>query len=721
MSYQLEQTETFELDFPLARPHCGVPMGNGQMGILIWGNDKICLTVNRSDYWDHRCGNSYLGPHYKELVNAYTPCNVENVNSLFIQNYMPFDGDSFSWRSTRLPCGRFEFSLREGIKPQKAVLDYNSGILRIECSENKSISFSLDLEEDLLLIEDPHNTVRETEFVSAWEYIGNIFERVGFAKAEKLPCGEIQSLPADPSLAVLCEKNESGYAVSMQRGKDNATALENAEKIVRNRDFNSLKERSRLWWNHYWKQLPEISVPDKFFNNFYKLALYKFACATHPNGVACGLQGPWIEEYQKTRWSGDYHFNVNIQQIYTLAFATGNFEHLIPLFDMLESEPFQNTMRCNAKNMFDIDDGLLLTHAVDDRGMQCSLMGTGVVLDFACGGWVAQLYWLYYKYTLDEEFLKKRALPFMRGIMRGFEEALEDQDGELLIPLSISAEYMHVFKDSGNRQNAGSNPSYQLSCFHMLAGNLIEACEIINEKPEDIWLDIKQRLPQYSLIGENDNQHIAVWEGQGLDVCHRHHSHLACIYPFDTLANPTEEQQKIIDNSIDHWILRGMGEWSEWCYPWAAIIQARIGFKESPAILLNMWKEIFINESMATVYLPRIQGINAHCRDAVNKPRETNEVMQLDGTMAGATAIIEMLVHQRGDTVYLFKGIPDKWQNIQFTNVRLPGAFLISATRKNDKLESIRVKSIKGGKFKIELDNQFHKLEFKSGEEKVLK
>jgi alpha-L-fucosidase 2 len=357
--------------------------------------------------------------------------------------------------------------------------------------------------------------------------------------------------------------------------------------------------------------------------------------------------------------------------------------------------------------------------------MQCGGIGVGSTLDFACGGWTAQLYWLYYKYTLDENFLKKRALPFIKGVMRVFEETLEERDEKLSIPLSISAEYGCTFKVKKDgryvNQSSGRDPSNQLSCMHMLADMLLEASEITGRKPKSIWQDIKLRLPQYTLTGEPDNRHIAIWEGQDLDVCHRHHSHLACIYPFDTLSAPDHEQQEILDNSIDHWILRGMGQWSEWCYPWAAIIQARLGFKEAPAILLNLWREIFINKGWATAYLPRFQGLTAHRRADMLKPRETNEVMQLDGTMAGATAIIEMLVHQRGDTVYLFKGVPDKWLDIHFKDIRLPGAFIISAARKNGKLESVRVKSVKGGILRIKLeDRETQQISFKPSQEQEL-
>ena len=50
----------------------------------------------------------------------------------------------------------------------------------------------------------------------------------------------------------------------------------------------------------------------------------------------------------------------------------------------------------------------------------------------------------------------------------------------------------------------------------------------------------------------------------------------------DTLGKLTPEVQAVVDNSINHWISMGMGEWSEWCFPWAAIIQARMGSSRLP-------------------------------------------------------------------------------------------------------------------------------------------
>jgi hypothetical protein len=45
--------------FPLPRPHCGIALGNGIQGILVWGDECLCLTIARAGFWDHRGGNAF--------------------------------------------------------------------------------------------------------------------------------------------------------------------------------------------------------------------------------------------------------------------------------------------------------------------------------------------------------------------------------------------------------------------------------------------------------------------------------------------------------------------------------------------------------------------------------------------------------------------------------------------------------------------------------------
>ena len=165
-------------------------------------------------------------------------------------------------------------------------------------------------------------------------------------------------------------------------------------------------------------------------------------------------------------------------------------------------------------------------------------------------------------------------------------------------------------------------------------------------------------------------------------MCHRHHSHLGCIWPFDSLPEePSEEIRQVVENSITHWISMGMGKWSEWCMPWAGILYTRTGLNEAPMQLFNMWKDIFVNEGSSVVYLPRMLSLIAHRRHDIAKPKEDHEIMQLDGTGGILDAFIQMFAYTKGSQLHLFKGIPAKWQECEIRQLRLPGQGLLTASK----------------------------------------
>ena len=40
--------------FPLPHTHDGILLGNGMFGVCVWGDGRLCLTINRADFWDLR-------------------------------------------------------------------------------------------------------------------------------------------------------------------------------------------------------------------------------------------------------------------------------------------------------------------------------------------------------------------------------------------------------------------------------------------------------------------------------------------------------------------------------------------------------------------------------------------------------------------------------------------------------------------------------------------
>ena len=665
--------ESITFSFPLERPHCGVPLANGNFGALVWGKDTLKITVNQNDLWDHR-GGELIDPRdsYSRLTEYAESHNFDTtLNQRFHRTQTLLN------RPRRLAVGCFEFVFKDGVKLLSAQLEYKSGQLTVYLDNGNVLVLTLVLKQNILYLEDSAKNICQVKLHPASDYsqVRVFNEKRGVSPYELLPDGWKIVLPEDPGMTFRAVETFYGYKIfSDDSGDDSNRSAQLA--------FTA------NWWSDFFSRTAKVSTPDNWWNKFYLFNLYKLGAATCPYGKAGGLQGPWHEEYQEAKWSGDFHFNVNVQMIYGPLCQLGAPGHLLPLFDMIESPAFTEAMKYNAKSLFGVEDALWQTHAVDDRGQQCGWISSGSALDPACGAWTALLYYNYFNYTGDMVFLRDRAYPYIYGVMRGYEEMLKNFE----IPLAISAEYA---ASNGNMTAvAGKNPSYQLAAIRKLAMILIEISALLKKEPRPVWQKILEKVPYYSVVkgydsysGNYENR-IAVWEGQDLDVCHRHHSHLGAIWPFDSLPEKCDqEMEEIIGNSIDHWISMGIGKWSEWCIPWANIIYTRMGLNEAPMQLFNIWREIFVNEGLCTVYLPRMLSLIAHRRHDIAKPKDENEVMQLDGCGGFLDAFTQMCAYTRFDKLYLFHGMPEKWRDVLISNLHLPGGGILTASRSTGSVE----------------------------------
>jgi alpha-L-fucosidase 2 len=682
--------------FPLPRTHCGILQGNGTFGAIIWGDEKLYVTMNRADFWDHRGGMPFTEEMtYKNIRECLEASDEQRLRKLF-EGIPPESGQPN--RPSILPFGRLEIDFGKDVKILSGILDTKAGEVRLKIEKNEKVySATCVLLMDkpcLYLSTEDGLSIQSVKRVSAWEYVGEYLKSISFDPPvmfdNKNLSGWTQMRPADPHICLGYRYNNNEIIATLVYGDTEKKSKNEAKAIVddvENLGFDKVSKRNRRWWKSYWKDVPSVKLPSKDLDFIYYYGMYKFAGLTNPDGVAATLQGPWVEEYQMPPWCSDYHFNINVQECYWPTFAGNRLEHIKPLFEMIKS--WENSLRYNAKTFLGIDDGLMLPHAVDDR---CVCMGgfwTGSI-DHGSTSWVAQLMWLYYKYTMDDDFLRDVAYPFMKGAMRVYEGMLDDKDDELSLPVSVSPEY------NGSSMNAwGKNASFQLSLIHFLCRTLCEASEIldINEDVEK-WEDIDHRLPDVALI---DNR-IALWNGQDLSSSHRHHSHLAGIYPFDTLDyDAIGKHYKIVQNSISHWIHKGMGEWSGWCMPWASIIHSRLKNGEASETILELWKRFFTNEGNGTLHDVRYPGISI-----MGMGRISGEIMQIEAGMAAITAVQEMLIHSVKDVIRIFPGVPVWWRDVSFCGMRTEGAFLIDAEMEDGKITKMKVFSEKGSHLRIE-------------------
>ncbi len=710
---------TLRWQFPLRRTHAGVLMGNGTQGLMVWGGDRtLNVTVGRAGFWDHRGGNEFSArTTFGEVKKLLQAKDEEGIKKVF---ELPKTGDQGLGHPQQLGGGRLELTLPEGWHLQRADLHLSTASLRVLATapggQEATITVNQAVTEELTWVDLPAPLAGKVavKLIPSWEFVKEALQKVGVAAPDVWTetaaagakiSGFTQTLPADDPLAMGFAVRKGQVLIGSALGK---AAPQNVVKAVGAADPAKLRAAADGWWKTYWSDVPRIQLPDPALQEIVDYGLYKQACATPPQGVACALQGPFMEEYQLPPWSNDYHFNINIQMIYWPALATNRLSHFGPLWNLIKG--WMPQLKYNGEKFFGREGALMLPHAVDDR---CRVVGTfwSGTIDHACTAWMAQMAWQHYRYGMDQQVLQEVAWPLLVGAFEGYWAMLEEVDDgkggkRLSLPVSVSPEYR------GSNMNAwGRDASFQLAALHRVARTLPEAAKLLGKPADARWEDVRRRLPPYTTFEgkwleewNQSNKRIALWEGMDLIESHRHHSHLGAIYPFATVSNRDPEHKDIINNSLTVWKYRGAGGWSGWCVPWASILWSRSGQTEAAVSWLHWWKENFTNEGRGTLHNAANNGTSALGSAVLAKlPGDARnyEVMQLDAGFGALNAVLELLVQHRDDAIYVLPDRHRDWQDVQFDNIRTEGAFLVSARVAGGQAQEVRVKSLVGGPLKL--------------------
>ncbi len=435
--------EPLEWKFPLdSSCHEGMAFGDAVTGVLVWGGgDTLNFTVGRSDLWDHRGGYKWTDEQsYSNIVSIVRADDKERMLSLFKKETPKGEPRN----PTILPLGRIVVKM-PGAELKRGTLDPFTGQASLFLADGREIRLAMcrGWGEGMFAIKFPEGLERDISFVHSMEF-PNVAKRLvplGFKPAEKKFVGSEQvgftwELPADDpvSLGTWCNgKDELCFRTARSREcgiVDWSGPAPNYENISR---------ESEGWWRNFWKTAARVTIPDRALQEAYDYGMYRFASMTGEEGVPAGLQGPWIEDDGIPPWSGDYHFNINVQECYSPAFRGGHPEHLKPLFAMIKR--WHPTLRENARKFCGIEDGFVLPHSVDDRGTNIGGFWTGTI-DHGSAAWVANMMFKYFTYSRDVEFLKTDAYPFMKGVMNVYRAMMEETaDGKLAIPVGPSPEF----------------------------------------------------------------------------------------------------------------------------------------------------------------------------------------------------------------------------------------------------------------------------------------
>ncbi|GDY13638.1 hypothetical protein LBMAG53_25160 [Planctomycetota bacterium] len=668
------------------RPHTGLPLGNGTLGVLVWGSvdlnpRQLNLTIGRAGFWDHRGGNPFTSrTTFAEIRRLLESGDQAGLKSVFA---VPGHGPGRPSHPTQIGCARLEIVLPADCRLVDAVHADAGASVAVECG-NRQVRVTVAADAEVCWI-DLAGAYGDLILRPTWDWVGKKLAAIGVAPPEALTItdggGWLQRLPDDPPLAVAWRRRGQVVTVATALGDNAAT-----EVLVKlDADFRAGHAAAQAHWSAWRAATPVVELPDPILQQAWDAGVQRLGAAITADGVPCSLQGPWLDDEQIPPWSCDYHFNINVEMIHGPMLALGQAERLAPLWRMLDG--WMPRLRDNGRAFFGDPQALLLPHAVDDR---CACVGsfwTGMI-DHGCTAWMALLAFDQWRFTGDRELLRTMVWPLLQGAFAGYWAMSEIRDGRRSLPVSVTPEF------GGARPDAwGRDSSFQLAAWHAVTLALPVAADALGLEHDLRWAEIARALPPYALVEsprtreypEQRVRRIGLFADRDLPESHRHHSHLAGIWPFCTVSR----DDPVVGDSLYHWVRLGPGAWSGWATAWAATLCARVGWADGAVAWLHWWHDHFTNVGGGTLHDGDAHGGTTLVNHGSGTGNETTEIMQLDAAAGAVGAISELLMHERAGVLHVFPAIPRRWRTASFSRLHAPGGLVVSAAVAEGKTQRI--------------------------------
>ncbi|MFO7823308.1 MAG: hypothetical protein R6V72_05175, partial [Cyclobacterium sp.] len=398
-------------------------------------------------------------------------------------------------------------------------------------------------------------------------------------------------------------------------------------------------------------------------------------------------------------WKGDFHHDLNTQLSYWPTYAGNHLELEQGFIDWLNQH--KPTFEKYTREYFGTN-GLNVPGVTTLEG---DPMGGWIQYAFGptVSAWLGHHYYLHWRYTMDRQFLEAEAYPWIREVAVFLNDlSVQADDGKRKLPLSSSPE----IHNNDARAWFDQMTNYDLALVRWTYTTAAElALELGYTDEAADWNTMLAEWPDYA----TDESGLMVAPDNPLEDSHRHFSHIMAIHPL-SLIDPSngEKEREIIENTIAHLDKLGSSNWTGYSFAWLGNLKARAGDGEGAARALRDFASSFV--------LPNSFHVNGD-QSGTGKSSFTYRPFTLEGNFAFATGVQEMLIQSHTGVVKLFPAIPADWQDVSFKTLRTQGAFLVSATRENGKVEKVEITSEKGGE--IIFENPFGKDQFSSDKEYI--
>ncbi|HSW46214.1 MAG TPA: hypothetical protein VLM89_11660 [Phycisphaerae bacterium] len=460
---------------------------------------------------------------------------------------------------------------------------------------------------------------------------------------------------------------------------------------------NTASDRSATAWKDYWSR-SGVRLADEFLERIWYRNLYFLNCSVKPGTTCPGLFANWSHGKIGTAWHGDYHTNYNLQQPFWVTFSTNRVDKHVPYVDLVHF--LLPISRDWARNHYKLP-GAFFPHSaypVEMTMMPYPVPTWGA--EVCETPWVVQSLWWHYLYTMDKDFLRRRAFGPIREAVRFLNAYMRRPDAH---GPQWNDDKFHIYPTVvPELHGLRVDPAFSADCIVDLTLTkfvfkaYLRACELLELQHEETELmkrvgEILERFPDYPTKQSRYGEVFVSATGEGPDQVYNTPNPLMPVFPGEDIG---------LDSP-----------------------------KEQLRIALNTWKN-HLNEGGNELVFLNLQGARLGVLDLEKFKRQINYCLMPNGTCANM--VLQAGGRYRGETDYGFMAPMGIWfenfalpvvvnecllqsytgrlrffpswstdREAQFQDLRTVGAFLVGARCAGGRVEWIRVMSEVGGPLKI--------------------
>ena len=683
------------LEAPIRTWDEGIPLGNGLLGGLLWGEgDLLRLSLDRGDLWDERPaeGMDWQAFTYANLIRLVQAKQAAEVNAIFDRNY----GDA---HPTKLPAGRLEITLPADTHLRAFELDLASaaGYAWLSATQRVSAFFSAAAPVALIHLPGPAPVSLRLLAPAAVSTLGYPEAQAG---ADGALSWFVQEASGGLSYCVCVGQARVGeasvLALTVTSSREGADPLALAQQRVRAAlaaGWDACRAPHAAWWERFWAQ-STVSVPEPEIQGHYDLVRYFHGAASRRGAPPIPLQGVWTADSGGLPpWKGDYHNDLNTQMTYIAYQTAGHFEEGAAFLDLLWD--LLPRFRQFAREFY--GTGGAAVPGVMTLAGQPLGGWPHYSLSPAQGAWLGHLFYLHWRYTMDDAFRRERAYPWCREVGECLRDLLKPDPvtGNLVLPLSSSPE---IF-DNSQRAWVKPNSNYDIMCLRVFFLALAEMASAGDDAPAAAaWSDLASRLGPYHVDADAV---LKINADESLPGSHRHLSNLIGIYPFNLLTvDGSDAERASIRASTGQWDRLGTSAWCGYSFSWMSCLRARVGDAEAAVRNLDLFVKAFVLRN----------GFHANGdQTGTGLSTFTYRPFTLEGNFLAMQAVHEMLLQSWSPTpgqrdtevIRIFPATPWRWHDAHFDDLRAEGGWRVSARRENNATTWLRVTASRDARLRL--------------------